>query len=219
MLASEQCPLFKDLPKSFQVWMSHGDHVTELPKGFELIASSSDEVIAATKHQQQDLYGLQFHPEVYQSEGGGLLLKNFVEKVCGLEAKPYESPLEFLLEEIRAEYKGKGRVLVGASGGVDSSVAALCLTKALGPEQVTAVLIDHGLMRKNEVAGVANILKRLGLNLHVLDKSEYFYENLKGLQEPETKRKAIGRCFIESFEDFAQSNGPFTLPWSRNPLF
>lgn len=210
MSGVESCPLFSDLPKSFQVWMSHGDHVTELPQGFQLVGSSCDEVIGATKHSEQDIYGLQFHPEVYQSEGGGLLLKNFVEKVCGLESKPYESPLEFLLEEIRSQYKDKGRVLVGVSGGVDSSVAAVCLTKALGPEQVTAVLIDHGLMRKNEVTEVAKILRSLGLNLHVLDKSEHFMKSLKGLEEPEDKRKAIGRSFIESFEAFAVNKGPFT---------
>lgn len=201
--------LFKSGKTSRKVWMSHGDSVSFVPEDFNVCATSDKGVVAVVSHKIQPVVGLQFHPEVYHTEEGSSILKRFAQDVCGLAPVDCGNSLSFLVQEIRSHYT-KGRVLLGVSGGVDSSVAALCLTRALGAENVVGVLIDHGFMRKGETDFVAKKLRSLGLNLHVLDRSQLFMERLTGVFDPEKKRKIIGGAFIDSFEEFAREQGPFS---------
>lgn len=202
-------PFFKNYPKKAQVWMSHGDSVTAVPDCFEVIGESDKGVVAAISHKEKRYMGFQFHPEVYHTEKGTELLEVFARDICGIEAREHGSTLSFLTEEVRRKYD-KGRVLLGVSGGVDSSLAALFLTKALGKDKVSCVLVDHGFMRKGEVEEVSRKLRSYELNLEVLDESELFLEKLSGVSEPERKRKIMGETFIQVFEKFATQAGPFS---------
>lgn len=196
--------LFSELPKSQVVWMSHGDDIEKLSTAFEVTAKTKDGVVAAISHTSLPISALQFHPEVQHTEHGAAILTAFVKKQCAMKATWNAGSM---IEEISLSVKNivkDGRVLVGVSGGVDSTVAASLLVKILGPERVTSVIIDHGLMRKNEVAWVIKSLKAIGLtDLHAIDAEGRFLSELSGVQDPEQKRKIIGRTFIKEFESLA----------------
>lgn len=192
-------PLFKGFDEHSQVWMSHGDTITELPKGFKVIASTDKVVNAAYQAEGEPLWGVQFHPEVFHSVQGSLLLKNFVVDICG--GKQDWSAASFV-ETTVAELKeqlGNDRVILGLSGGVDSSVAAVLLNKAIG-KNLTCIFVDHGMLRKNEFKNVMHDYECLGLNVIGVDASEKFFKDLEGVTDPEQKRKIIGRDFVEVFD-------------------
>lgn len=194
--------LMKRMTPGCQVWMSHGDTILRLPSDFQIIASTSDVEIAGYQLIQQQVFGIQFHPEVYHSTEGMILLKNFVVNICGCEqswtpASFVETTVAWLQNKIGSE-----KVVLGLSGGVDSSVAALLLHKAIG-NQLHCIFVDNGLLRKNEFESVIETYHDLGLNVKGVDTSERFYEALKGKTDPEEKRKAIGKTFIEVFDDEA----------------
>ena len=192
-------PLFKGFDGHSQVWMSHGDTITALPEGFKVIASTDKVVNAAYQAEGEPLWGVQFHPEVFHSVQGSLLLKNFVVDICG--GKQDWSAASFV-ETTVAELKeqlGNDRVILGLSGGVDSSVAAVLLNKAIG-KNLTCIFVDHGMLRKNEFKNVMHDYECLGLNVIGVDASEKFFKDLEGVTDPEQKRKIIGRDFIEVFD-------------------
>ena len=192
-------PLFKGFDEHSQVWMSHGDTITALPEGFKVIASTDKVVNAAYQAEGEPLWGVQFHPEVFHSVQGSLLLKNFVVDICG--GKQDWSAASFV-ETTVAELKeqlGNDRVILGLSGGVDSSVAAVLLNKAIG-KNLTCIFVDHGMLRKNEFKNVMHDYECLGLNVIGVDASEKFFKDLEGVTDPEQERKIIGRDFIEVFD-------------------
>lgn len=192
-------PLFKGFDLHSQVWMSHGDTITALPADFECIASTKEVKNAAYQAKGEKLWGVQFHPEVFHSLQGSLLLRNFVVDICG--GKQDWSPASFV-ETTVAELKeqlGNDRVILGLSGGVDSSVAAVLLNKAIG-KNLTCIFVDHGMLRKNEFHDVLRDYESLGLNVIGVDASEKFFSELAGVTEPEKKRKIIGKGFIDVFE-------------------
>lgn len=195
--------LFKNVHPKSQVWMSHGDSVLELPPQFDLLATTDSIPVAGFKHQTNEVYAIQFHPEVTHTLDGGTLLKNFVVDICGCTQD--WTPLSFIeetVEEIKAKI-GNDHVVLGLSGGVDSSVAALLLHKAIG-KQLTCIFVNNGLLRYKEFETVLDSYQHLGLNVIGVDASESFYAALKGLSEPEAKRKAIGKVFIDVFQAEAQ---------------
>ena len=196
--------LFAGLPKDEYVWMSHGDLVTGAPAGFETVASSKNCPIAAIANDQAKMYGIQFHAEVRNTQYGLDILRNFAFKVCG--AKADWSMTDFIdlqIAEIRKTV-GDKKVILGLSGGVDSSVTATLLHKAIG-NQLTAIFVDHGMLRKNEGDEVMAALNRdLGVNIIRVNAQERFLNKLKGVTDPEQKRKIIGKEFIEVFADEAK---------------
>ena len=192
-------PLFKGFEEHSQVWMSHGDTITKLPEGFKVIASTDKVVNAAYQAEGEPLWGVHFHPEVFHSVQGTLLLKNFVVDICG--SKQDWSAASFVdttVAELKAQL-GDDRVILGLSGGVDSSVAAVLLNKAIG-KNLTCIFVDHGMLRKNEFKNVLHDYECLGLNVIGVDASAKFFKDLEGVTEPEQKRKIIGRDFIEVFD-------------------
>lgn len=192
-------PLFKGFDKDSQVWMSHGDTITALPKGFHCIASTDSVEFAAYQSETEQIYAVQFHPEVFHSLQGTQLLKNFAVDICG--SKQDWSPASFV-ETTVAELKtqlGNDRVILGLSGGVDSSVCAVLLHRAIG-NNLTCIFVDHGMLRKNEFRDVLNDYECLGLNVIGVDASEKFFKELEGVTEPEQKRKIIGKGFIDVFD-------------------
>ncbi|NPB07003.1 MAG: glutamine-hydrolyzing GMP synthase [Aquificae bacterium] len=199
-------PLFKGLPKSWDVWMSHADRVVELPPGFERLAETDNSPYAVIASQERKLYGLQFHPEVSHTAYGKELLGNFVYRICKAE-RNWEMG-DFIEEKIKEIKKtvGEGRVIAALSGGVDSTVAAVLTHRAIG-DRLKCIFIDHGLLRKNERKEVERSLRALGLPLKVVDASEEFLSRLKGVEDPEEKRKIIGRTFVEVFEREAKKLG------------
>jgi len=215
-------PLFKGFDRGSQVWMSHGDTITAIPEGFEVIGSTHDVKYAAfatspdpskggeclraedtgrpssPSGRSEGVWAVQFHPEVFHSLQGTLLLKNFVVDICG--SKQEWSAASFVDSTV-AELKqqlGNDRVILGLSGGVDSSVAAVLLNRAIG-DRLTCIFVDHGMLRKNEFRQVMDDYKVLGLNVIGVDASEKFFSDLAGVSDPEQKRKIIGRDFIEVF--------------------
>tara|TARA_R110002096_G_scaffold238027_3_gene429305 strand:- start:3342 stop:4874 length:1533 start_codon:yes stop_codon:yes gene_type:complete len=185
-----------------QVWMSHGDTIFQLPKGFEIIAGTEDVKVAAFHVEGESTYGIQFHPEVYHSTEGLQLLKNFVQTIC--KCTPSWTPVAFAETSI-AELKeklGNDKVVLGLSGGVDSSVAAILLHKAIG-KNLFCIFVDNGLLRKNEFESVLEQFKGMGLNIKGVDAKSRFIGELAGVKDPEEKRKIIGRVFIEVFDDEA----------------
>ncbi|MGP4072499.1 glutamine-hydrolyzing GMP synthase [Piscibacillus sp. B03] len=193
--------LFSALPDEQQVWMSHGDHVTKEPKGFDVDASNESCPIAAISHKEKQLYGVQFHPEVKHSEFGNDLLKNFVMNICQCSGEwTMENFIELEVEKIRNQVKDR-KVLCALSGGVDSSVVAVLLHRAIG-DQLTCIFVDHGLLRKNEADDVMKMFKE-GFNINVIkvDAQRRFLDKLEGVHDPEQKRKIIGNEFIYVFED------------------
>ena len=201
-------PLFKGFDRGSQVWMSHGDTITAIPEGFEMIASTKDVKYAAywsgkanlsplTSHHSP-LFAVQFHPEVFHSLQGTLLLKNFVVDICGSRQEwSAASFVDSTVAELKAQL-GQDRVILGLSGGVDSSVAAVLLNRAIG-DRLTCIFVDHGMLRKNEFRQVMDDYKVLGLNVIGVDASEKFFADLAGVSDPEQKRKIIGRDFVEVF--------------------
>ena len=198
--------LFKDLDEDQITWMSHIDQVVELPDGFEKIAGTKNTEIAAMANVERKLYGMQYHPEVNHTEHGLKMLENFLFNIC--EAKPnwtMKNYAEKQLKEIK-EKVGDKKVLLALSGGVDSSVVAALLSKAVG-EQLTCIFVDHGLMRKNEGDEVEAAFKDSGMHFIRVDAEKRFLERLKGVVDPEEKRKAIGEEFIRVFEEEGKKIG------------
>lgn len=193
------CPLFDGLPKEGFSWMSHGDYMECVPKGFSLVAHSDKCPNVAICDESKAIYGVQFHPEVNHTENGSLMIKNFLYKVCGAAGDwNMNDYLRQSINEIR-EKVGSGKVLLALSGGVDSSVCAALFAEAVG-ENLTCVFVDHGLLRKNEGNEVEEAFKRWNINLIRVDAKNRFLERLKGITEPEEKRKIIGEEFIRVFE-------------------
>ena len=211
-------PLFKGFNKGSQVWMSHGDTITAIPDGFQVIGSTKDvqnaafwcpaEKLANCKSAHQlsncklsnckSLWAVQFHPEVYHTEQGKTLLRNFVVDICGSKQEwSASSFVDTTVAELK-EQLGNDRVILGLSGGVDSSVAAVLLNRAIG-NRLTCIFVDHGMLRKNEFQQVMDDYKVLGLNVIGVDASEKFFADLAGVTDPEQKRKIIGRDFVEVF--------------------
>ncbi len=192
-------PLMKNLSEGSQVWMSHGDTILKLPESYRIIASTGSVEVAGFQIEDEPTYGLQFHPEVYHSEEGMQLLENFVTDICGCSQNwTPGSFIENTLSGLRQKL-GQDKVVLGLSGGVDSSVAAVLLNKAIG-KNLFCIFVDNGLLRKNEFASVLESYKHMGLNVKGVDASDAFMEALKGISDPEGKRKAIGRTFIEVFD-------------------
>ncbi len=197
-----QNALFKDIADSSQVWMSHADTITELPADAHLIASTDSVKVAAFKFNNENTYGIQFHPEVTHSTDGKKLLENFLVDICKCSQDfTSASFVESSVAELKA-LLGNDKVVMGLSGGVDSSVAALLIHRAIGAN-LYCIFVDNGLLRKNEFDQVLESYKGLGLNVKGVDAKDRFYAALEGLSEPEAKRKAIGKTFIEVFDDEA----------------
>ena len=196
-------PLMAGLPARTQVWMSHGDTITSVPASYRLIAGTEDVRVAAFRVEGEPTWGIQFHPEVYHSTDGTQLLKNFVVGICGCsQSWTSESFVETTVRELR-EKLGGDKVVLGLSGGVDSSVAAVLLHKAIG-QNLYCIFVDSGLLRKNEFEEVLESYKNMGLNVIGVDAGDKFLGDLTGVTDPEQKRKIIGRDFIEVFDTEAQ---------------
>lgn len=191
--------LLKGMTTGSQVWMSHGDTIKQIPDNFMVITSTSDVRVAGYHVEDEDTYGIQFHPEVYHSLEGTKLLKNFIVDICGCgQDWTPASFVEETVHELKATL-GNDKVILGLSGGVDSSVAAVLLNKAIG-DNLYCIFVDNGLLRKNEFEQVLESYQGMGLNVKGVDASEKFYEALSGVTDPEAKRKAIGKVFIDVFD-------------------
>lgn len=191
--------LLTDVSDHSQVWMSHGDTIVNLPEGYKIVASTKDVKVAAYKIENELTYGMQFHPEVYHSTEGTQILKNFVVGVCGCSQDwTPDSFVETTVAELK-EKLGNDKVVLGLSGGVDSTVAGVLLHKAIG-KNLTCIFVDNGLLRKNEFEAVLDSYKHMGLNVIGVDAKKEFLGELDGVSDPETKRKIIGRVFIEVFD-------------------
>ncbi len=200
---TQPSPLFKEIPQLSQVWMSHGDTITQLPTGFERIGSTETVETAAFQNLDKNVFALQFHPEVTHTLEGAKLFKNFLFEICKMKGD--WTPHAFV-ESTVAQLKnsiGTQKVVCGLSGGVDSTVAAMLIHKAIGVNQ-HCIFVDNGLLRKNEYAEVLEQYKSLGLNVKGVDASDRFLNELKGKSDPEEKRKIIGRVFVEVFQEEAK---------------
>lgn len=204
---ADKCALFEGVPEKSVFWMSHTDYVKRVPEGFRVTAHTDSCPCAAMADEERKLYGVQFHPEVTHSEFGQTVIRNFIFKVCGCKADWNVGDFaESSIEKYRRELNGK-KVLLALSGGVDSSVAAVLLHKAIG-DGLTCVFVDHGLLRKDEGDYVESLFKgKFGLNLIRVNARERFLEKLAGVTEPEKKRKIIGEEFIRVFEEQARRIG------------
>ncbi|KAA6347310.1 GMP synthase (glutamine-hydrolyzing) [termite gut metagenome] len=200
---SKENALFKGIKENTQVWMSHGDTITGIPENFKPIASTDKVAIAAYQIKDENVWGVQFHPEVFHTEEGVQIVRNFVVDVCG--CKQDWSPASFIettVAQLKAQL-GDDKVVLGLSGGVDSSVAAVLLNKAAG-KNLTCIFVDHGMLRKDEFRNVMNDYECLGLNVTGVDASVKFFRELEGVVEPERKRKIIGKGFIDVFNEEAR---------------
>ena len=194
--------LFKNISTGTQVWMSHGDTIARVPESYRIIGSTADVVVGAFHISGEQTWGIQFHPEVYHTTEGRAILENFVSGVCGCSPKwTPDSFVESTVAALKAQL-GDDRVVLGLSGGVDSSVAAILLHKAVG-DNLSCIFVDNGLLRMNEYERVLESYRGMGLNVTGVDASERFIEGLRGVTDPETKRKIIGRLFIEVFDEEA----------------
>lgn len=194
--------LLQGVSLNSQVWMSHGDTITNLPDSFEIIASTESVKVAAYKVENENRYGIQFHPEVTHSTDGLLIIENFVVNICGCSQD--WTPDHFVdtsVSELKSKI-GLDKVVLGLSGGVDSTVAAMLLHNAIG-SQLHCIFVDNGLLRKNEFESVLDSYQGMGLNVKGVDSKDKFYNALVGLTDPEAKRKAIGKTFIEVFDEEA----------------
>jgi GMP synthase (glutamine-hydrolysing) len=192
-------PLFAGVTPGSQVWMSHGDTIVRIPENYTVTGSTEDVSVAAFRIKGEQTWGIQFHPEVYHTIEGSTILGNFVRDICGCPGDwTPESFVEMTVRSLR-EQIGDDRVVLGLSGGVDSSVAAILLDRAIG-DRLTSIFVDNGLLRKNEYEAVLDAYRRMGLNVLGVNASAEFVEGLKGVSDPETKRKIIGRIFIEVFD-------------------
>ena len=199
-------PLFKGLDEDQVVWMSHVDYVAKVPEGFEIVAHTKDCPVASMQNKERKLYAMQYHAEVLHTEHGKEMLHNFLYEVCGFTGTwTMANYAKTAIEEIRNTV-GDGKVLLALSGGVDSSVAAALISKAVG-DQLTCIFVDHGLMRKNEGDEVEAAFKDSGMHFIRVDAEKRFLDKLAGLEDPEAKRKAIGEEFIRVFEDEGRKIG------------
>ena len=195
------CKLMKGISKDSQVWMSHSDTMTILPENYKIIASTSDVKVAGFEIIDEEIYGFQFHPEVYHSTEGMTFLKNFIVDICKCsQSWTADSFVESTIENLKQMLRND-KVVLGLSGGVDS-VTAVLLSKAIG-ENLHCIFVDNGLLRKNEFEEVLETYKGMGLNVKGVDAKQLFYDALKGISDPELKRKAIGKSFIDVFDDEA----------------
>ncbi len=197
--------LLQNVSAQSQVWMSHSDTIKELPDGFELLGTTESIPVAAFKRTQNGacpLYGLQFHPEVYHSAEGKTIIKNFLVNICG--CKQDWTPQHFITDTVESLKKqiGNRKVIMALSGGVDSTVAATLVHKAIG-NNLYGIFVDNGVLRKGEFESVMEMYGKLGLNVKGVDAKKHFYDELAGKTDPEEKRKTIGRCFIEIFDQEA----------------
>ena len=192
-------PLLSGVPASSQVWMSHSDTITRLPEGFELLGTTESIPVAAFRNTEGNIYGLQFHPEVYHSTEGKKILRNFLLQICG--CKQDWTPAHFITDtvEMIRQQVGDKKVIMAFSGGVDSTVAATLIHKAIG-KNLFGIFVDNGLLRKDEFQQVLDSCRSLGLNIRGVDAKDHFYAKLAGKVLPEEKRKAIGKSFIEVFD-------------------
>ena len=196
---NSESPLMKGLTLGSQVWMSHGDTIEQVPDGYEVICSTDNVKYAGYHIAGEETYGIQFHPEVHHSLEGLTLLKNFVVDICHCaQSWTPASFIETTVAELKAKL-GNDKVILGLSGGVDSSVAAVLLHKAIG-QNLHCIFVDNGLLRKNEFESVLESYKDMGLNVKGVDASQKFYDVLAGVKDPEKKRKGIGKTFIEVFD-------------------
>ncbi|GAB2534779.1 glutamine-hydrolyzing GMP synthase [Rufibacter soli] len=191
--------LLKEISLDSQVWMSHGDTIKQIPANYEVIASTDSVHVAAYKIKDQETYGIQFHPEVTHSTEGKTLLRNFVVHICGCSQDwTPDQFIESTVADLKAQI-GTDKVILGLSGGVDSSVAAMLIHQAIG-KNLYCIFVDNGLLRKNEFEDVLHSYKDMGLNVKGVDAKDLFYTALSGLSDPEAKRKAIGKVFIDVFD-------------------
>ncbi len=198
--------VLKNLDRKEKVWMSHGDTVYSLPKMFEVLASTENSPVAAFKHRQKPIYGLQWHPEVIHTKNGMKMLKNFIFEVCGCEANwNIEDFIEKAVEKVRAKIRDR-RAIVALSGGIDSATVTALTARAIG-SNLTAVFVDHGFMREGEPKFVEDTFGELNINLLSVDAKRRFLKRLKGVSDPEQKRKVIGEEFIRVFEKVAKDVG------------
>lgn len=200
LIVDDATDLLKDVEEQTTVWMSHGDHIHDLPDSYESIAHTSNAPVAAVRHSQKKIYGVQFHPEVVHTDEGSILFRNFVETICGCKRSwTAASFIDTQIQAIRNQV-GDENVLCALSGGVDSTVVATLLHKAIG-DQLQCIFVDNGLLRKNEFRDVLETYRE---NLHLpvkgVDATQEFLKNLKGVTDPEEKRKIIGNTFIELFD-------------------
>ena len=196
---NNKSPVFKDIKINTQVWMSHADTIVKIPENFEITAKTEDVEVAAFKVKNENTYGLQFHPEVYHTTDGQKILKNFVVDVCKAKQDwTSDSFIDSTVKNLKSILRDD-KVVLGLSGGVDSTVAGVLLDKAIG-KNMTCIFVDNGLLRKNEFQDVLKSYEILGLNVTGVDAKNEFYEALKGISDPEQKRKAIGKKFIDIFD-------------------
>ena len=196
--------LMRNIPLNSQVWMSHGDSISDVPANYKVVCSTADVEVAGFEIENENTFGVQFHPEVYHSTDGTQLLKNFIYDVC--ECAADWTPNAFIeesIEQLRLKI-GNDRVILGLSGGVDSSVAAVLLHRAIG-KNLHCIFVDNGLLRKNEYEEVLASYQGMGLNIKGIEASELFYTALKGLSDPELKRKAIGGVFVDVFNEASKT--------------
>ena len=212
------CALFGQLPKTMQVWNSHGDKLTKLPNGFKSVAVTENSEYAAIENRARKFFGLQFHPEVVHTPRGKEIVANFVHQICGCGKNwTMRSYVEQAIGEIRAQVGGE-KVILGLSGGVDSSVAAALLNKAIG-DQLTCIFVNNGVLRAGEAEVVREVFGRhFKIKLQYEDAAKLFLKRLKGVTEPERKRKIIGKTFIEVFQAATKRGRPGEVPRPRHAL-
>ncbi|PIY34593.1 MAG: glutamine-hydrolyzing GMP synthase, partial [Bacteroidetes bacterium CG_4_10_14_3_um_filter_42_6] len=199
---NQQNDLLKGMSQHTQVWMSHGDTILDIPENYEIISSTETVKVAGYKIAGEPTYGIQFHPEVYHTTEGSTLLKNFLVDICRCHQNwTPDSFIDTTIHHLRDKL-GHDKVVLGLSGGVDSSVAAVLLHKAVG-DQLHCIFVDNGLLRKNEFEDVLHSYRDMGLNVTGVDAKDRFLGALKGITDPEKKRKAIGNAFIEVFDQEA----------------
>ena len=203
-IAKSDDPLFEDVTSPTQVWMSHGDTILQLPPKAHRLASTADVENAAYRFDDAPVWAIQFHPEVYHTSEGTLILRNFVASICS--CRQDWTPQNFVEQTVSnlRQQLGNDKVILGLSGGVDSSVAAILLKKAIG-NNLHCIFVDSGLLRQDEYAQVLASYKNLGLNVTGVDASDRFFTDLQGVVDPEQKRKIIGRDFVETFNEAAQT--------------
>lgn len=198
----KECKLMRGVSANSQVWMSHGDTIASLPKGYKVICSTESVENAGYRIEGEETYAIQFHPEVYHSTDGLTMIKNFVVDICGCTQNwTEENFIETTVRDLK-EKIGEDEVVLGLSGGVDSTVAAMLLHKAIG-SKLNCIFVDNGLLRKNEFESVMSSYKGMGLNVIGVDAKDRFYEVLKGVTDPEKKRKAVGKMFVDVFDSEA----------------
>ncbi len=209
--------VLKGLSEKEKVWMSHGDTVFAVPPEFEVLAHTENCPVAAFKHKEKPIYGLQWHPEVIHTENGVRMLRNFIFEVCECQANwKMEDIIEKMVKEIKTEV-GKDKAIIGLSGGIDSSVATALAAKALN-DRLTAVFVDHGFMREGEPEAVREAFRKFKINLIIANAQERFLKKLKGVTDPEKKRKIIGEEFIRVFEEIAaRTNAEYLIQGTIYP--